>query len=155
MNKEITQYEKEIMDAVNPLVLGNLKLDSPITHIKQLPFVVYKRNERNYWNVNPIEDYDTPGNFMADCNRGTQYACSYLNNLLHSYGVALTWITEKMVELRGDRYNGIAVGFLSTIQEYAKLGAQFIKVTHPDLAFANKANKQLIKVFKENQTESR
>jgi len=111
----------------------DLKMDTPINDLFDLPFVTKgkknTKNDRKFWDCKPTGVLDAPGTFFGDCDLGTEYGRLYLNHLISKSDcpLPLTWIVSEMNNLE-DEKRGLSVGFLSTLQDFAKIGAQLVQL---------------------------
>lgn len=112
------------------------KMDTPVKEIEDLPFVAkLKKKDKNngmYWTVKSTGNPDVPFTFMNDCDLGSEYARLYLNHLLSversSIALSLGWIVSAMRKYPEDEASGIWVGFFYLIQEFARIGAQAVRI---------------------------
>jgi len=108
-----------------PVVTGQLRphvafLSRNELEPTQLPFVTDRRQGRktvrSFWDVRPNGDYGD------ECLMGQAYALEALQYMMMTgFTPLLTWIVMDMP--RESERTGIEVGFLSTISDYAVLGA--------------------------------
>lgn len=85
--------------------------------ITDLPFIADsgkgKNKQRNFWNVKPN------GNYGDECLIGKSYALEYLQYAIITGPAPISWIIQEMPK----ELTGIEVGFLTTLHEFATIGA--------------------------------
>ena len=120
-----------------------LKMDTPISDIADLPFVTTLKKSRKFWDCKSTGIPGASGTFFADCDLGREYGRLYVNHLISDTDLPLpiTWIVKGMNNLE-DETHGIAVGFLFVLQELAQIGAKAVQMMQTEKAPATKTSPQ-------------
>jgi hypothetical protein len=134
MREQIKDFNAKVEDLeLKCTPPAHLKMDTPISDLYDLPFVTCGNKKtkkgRKFWDCKSTGVLGEPGTYFGDCDLGTEYGRLYLNHLVSKAEnpLPLTWIVGGMNNLK-DEKRGISVGFLFVIQEFAKIGAQFVQL---------------------------